>query len=73
MCETQTASILEHLREHEGITSMEAFEKYGATRLSAIIHSLRHQGYIITTDIIPVVTRYGKKTNIAKYKLHKSI
>lgn len=29
--------VLEHLKNNEGITSMESFELYGATRLSAII------------------------------------
>jgi hypothetical protein len=72
MRNTQTASILEHLNKKGSITSMEAFKEYGATRLSAIIYALRHQGYRITTEIIQVDTRYGRKTNIANYKLQKT-
>ena len=39
---TKTMRILRHLITHKrGITSMEAFEKYNTTRLSAIIFDLR--------------------------------
>ena len=69
MCNTQIADILEHLHKHGSITSMQAFKEYGATRLSAIIFKLKHQGYRITTEIIQVETRHGRKTNVAKYVL----
>ncbi len=72
MCKTQIASILAHLGKHGSITSMEAFKEYGATRLSAIIFKLRHQGYRISTEIIQVDTRYGRKANVAKYTLQKT-
>ena len=66
---SQTEAVLAHLKEQGSITSYEAFEEYGATRLSAIIYELRHQGYRIKTELIVVSTRFGKKTNIAKYIL----
>ena len=72
MCKTQTESILAHLNKYGSITSMEAFKEYGATRLSAIIFKLKHQGYRITTEIVSVDTRYGRKANIAKYTLQKT-
>ena len=67
---TQRELIKKHLEEHEnGITSMEAFSKYGATRLSGIIYDLKHrQNMNIKTSIESVDTRYGK-TCIARYKL----
>lgn len=65
---TQTEAILKHLKENTGITSMEAFEKYGATRLSAIIFSLRKK-----YDIIGVphetTNRYGGKVTYFEYRL----
>lgn len=38
---TQTNEVLEHLKTHGTITSIEAIMQYGATRLSAIIFDLR--------------------------------
>ena len=70
MAVSQTKLVLQHLIEHGNITSYEAIKLYGATRLSAIIHTLRHRdGYIITTTFETVTTRYGIKTKIARYKL----
>ena len=66
---TQTDAILNHMREHGGITSMEAFELYGATRLSAIIFGLRKRGFNILTEEKECVTRFGQKTKYAKYYL----
>lgn len=63
--------ILEHLKSGRSITSMEAINEYGFTRLSAIIHTLRNSGYNIDTTMIPVKTRYGKQTMVAKYTLIK--
>lgn len=66
---TQKAAVLAHLQNHGSITSMEAIEKYGATRLSAIIYVLRHQGYDIVAETIRFRTRYGTNANVAKYTL----
>lgn len=64
--------VLKHLRTHKkGITSLEAFERYGATRLSAIIFDLRKEGYDIETNTIQVKDRYGAKCYVAQYLLNK--
>ena len=44
-----TGRVFQHLKDNEGITSKEAFELYGATRLSAIIFNLRKAGYKINS------------------------
>ena len=67
----QRAAVLEHLKEHGSITSMEAFEKYGATRLSAIIFDFRKLGYDITTHELVRKNRYGETCVFAKYVLNK--
>lgn len=70
MALSQTNAVLEHLLKHGNITSYEAYDLYGATRLSAIIFNLRHEGgYDIETTFAKVTTRFGKKTKIAVYKL----
>ena len=65
----QRGAILNHLKECGSITSMEAFEKYGATRLSAIIFDFRKMGYDIDTHELVRKNRYGESCVFAKYVL----
>lgn len=67
----KTQKVKEHLQAHKGITSMEAFEKYGATRLSAIIFNLRKQSYNIVNVNKSCVDRYGTHCNFVEYRLKK--
>ena len=68
--DTQTADVLAHLKERGHITSLEAIKLFGATRLSAIIYRLRYRyGYDITTNMITVTNRRGKKVDVAQYEL----
>lgn len=70
MALSQEKMVLKHLQEHGSITSYEAIQLYGATRLSAIIFNLRHnEGFDIVTDLEKVETRFGAKTQVARYKL----
>lgn len=72
MGKTQLDDVLEHLEKYGSITSMEAITEYGATRLSAIIYKLRHQGYNISTEMLTVKSkRYGRTTHYGKYTLIK--
>ncbi len=65
---TQYNKVLKHL-QHKPITSMEAFEKYGITRLSAIIFNLRADGYDISSKTKKVKNRYGEVCHFSEYKL----
>ncbi len=49
---TKTYLILNHLKTFGRISSMEAFERYKATRLSAVIFNLRKK-HIIDTEMVP--------------------
>lgn len=64
--DTQREQIRLHLKHHHAITSREAFEMYGITRLSAIIYTLRKTHYITS---VPMTTtnRYGNTVNFVKY------
>lgn len=65
----KTALVREHLLVNGTITSWEAIELYGATRLSAIIFNLR-KTMDIETKNKPFVDRYGNKSNgYAEYHL----
>ena len=70
---SQTEDVLNHMRQNGSISSMEAFKLYGATRLSAIIFSLRKRGYEIDTEMHTTKTRYGKNTDYAKYILREDL
>lgn len=62
----KTNAVLEYLkRTKNGITSLEAIEMFGATRLSAIVFNLKDRGYIFTDKTEECVDRYG---NTARYK-----
>lgn len=65
----KTQAVLEHLKTHTGITSMEAIENYGATRLSAIIFNLRKRGYDIVNVDRECVDRYGHNCQFVEYRL----
>lgn len=67
----QMAKIREHLRKHRSITSWDAIQLYGCTRLSDKIFQLRNKGWIIDTQMIEVKNRFNDKTEIAKYILRK--
>ena len=69
---SQVIMVEEHLQKHGNITSWEAIELYGATRLSAIIYILRHTyGLNIETIKTSTTNRYGRKCNFAKYVLRR--
>ena len=66
---TQKSEVLKYMQTHTGITSIQAIEKFGATRLSDIIFRLRKEGYEIKTEQITRKNRYGHATTFAKYSL----
>lgn len=65
-----TQRILNHLKTQKKITSFEAFELYGITRLSAVIYSLRKRyGYNITNKNLHGKNRYGESVHFVEYIL----
>lgn len=65
----KTQEVLKHLQTYGCITSMEAIEKYKATRLGDIIYRLRGKGIKIDTIEIPFIDAYGTKSSYGKYIL----
>ena len=68
---TQRMAVLDYLKTHKGITSMEAFEKFGATRLSAIVFDLKKAGFNIVSIRREGTNRFGEPTRFAEYRLKK--
>lgn len=66
---SQTRDVLAHLIEHGSITSIEAIQKYGCTRLSARIFDYRAMGYEIESDSMTTKNRYGNPVTVAVYRL----
>ena len=64
---TKQQKVLEHLQRYGNITSMQAIELYGATRLAAIIFNLRKKGHDIETLSEKMVDRYGEPDNYGRY------
>ena len=70
--ETATAAIIKHLKRGRKIDQLMATEKFGTTRLSSIIYSLRNRyGMKIKTIDKRVETRRGHVSIVAEYKLEK--
>ncbi len=64
---TQTSEVLNYIKKHKkGITSMQAIEMFGATRLSSIIFGLRKK-YDIETILEEGTNRYGGTMQYARY------
>lgn len=66
---TKTQAVLDWLKTHASISSMEAIQSFGATRLSAIIFDLRKRGYNIETVRCEGTDRFGNKMTFARYYL----
>lgn len=62
--QTQTKSILEHLRKGYSLTPLEAFRNFGCFRLGARIWDLKQAGHNIKREIVEVS---GKR--VARYTL----
>ena len=63
----KTQAVLEHLKNHVGITSMEAIDLYGATRLSAIIFNLRKYGYNIKSQLLKLLVIFPATSALAAW------
>jgi len=67
---SQIIDVLKHLKTYGSITSIEAFEYYGITRLSGIIYRLRNeQDLEIITENKTKKNRHGNICNYAIYHL----
>ena len=64
---SQTGEVLEYLQKHTTITSLQAIQMFGATRLSAIIYDLRAAGHQIETTSVTAKNRRGGSTTFARY------
>ena len=69
---TKFQQVKDHLTENGQITSLDAIKYYNATRLSAIIFTLRKQGYDITTTPVKIKDCNQNDCTYGLYKLISS-
>ena len=68
---TQKSAVLLHLQTEGKISSWEAIQQYGATRLSGIIYTLRKEGHQIVSEDTLTKNRFGNSVKYATYKFLK--
>ena len=68
---SQLEEVLAYLKLGNSITSMEAIQMFGTTRLGAIIFDLKKKGWDINSVLVPVLNRHGKTTRVSSYTLEK--
>lgn len=67
---THLYHVMKWLESGKSITSKQAIEEFGCTRLAAVIFVLRDKYEMpITKDMIPVKNRNGRWVEVAKYRL----
>lgn len=66
---TQKDMILELLRSGRWISPMDALRECGTMKLSTRIGELRRDGYVIETQYVPYINRWGKKMYHNQYRL----
>ncbi len=59
--------VFDYIVENGSITSLEAIQKLGETRISARIFELRDKGVPIDSKYIKVENRHGESRHVKKY------
>lgn len=67
--ENHRTRLIRFLKKHGSITSLQAINELGNTRLAATIFELRDRGYNIETKDMMALNRYGDKVKVAMYVL----
>lgn len=67
---TYTYQVKQWLESGRSITSKQAIDEFGCTRLAAVISRLKNlHGMIIETTMIPVKNRHNRWVEVAKYHI----
>lgn len=65
--ETQYDKILRYINEHGSISSMEAFNEFGITRLAARVNELQRKGIYLEREMEHSKNRFGEKSHYMRY------
>lgn len=70
---SQTDQVLAYMRAHGGITSRQAYDDLGVTRLSARIANLKDRGLEIKAERVKARNRYGLPVSFNKYYVMEDV
>lgn len=70
---SKSNDILKHLQAAGSITSMEAFNLYKVTRLSAIIFNIKKKGHVIKSTRESYLDKYGRNCRFVRYTYEGTI
>lgn len=69
---TQAQRVLDYMVRFGSITTRDAFNDLGVTRLSARVFELRNDGYNITGKRVKVKNRFGENSIVMEYRINES-
>ena len=69
---TQCDRLLEAMRRGESVTQLDAWAKFGASRVAARVRDLRDDGHDIASEWIEVQNRFGEACRVKRYSLARS-
>lgn len=68
---TARADVLAALESGERLTSLEAWQRFGTSRLAADVFELRRMGWPVIAAEIKVPCREGRTSRVAQYRIAK--
>lgn len=66
---TARAAVLAALEAGERLTSLEAWQRFGTSRLAADVFELRRMGWPVVAEMVDVPCREGRRAHVAEYRL----
>lgn len=64
-------SVLDALLRGESLTSLDAWQRFGTSRLAALVHQLKHDGWLIDSALVQVETAHGHRAHVARYSMRR--
>ena len=65
----QQQRIIDYMRTHGGITTLDAMNDLGVARLASRIWDIRQSGIEVDNERITVKNRYGETCSVVRYSL----
>lgn len=69
--ETQHDRIVDYIRTHGSITTLDAYRDLGITKLTTRISEMRRMGIVIEGERISVKNRYDEECRVNRYTLRE--
>lgn len=66
---SQSERVAQYLGEGGKLTTLNAWQELGISRLAARVYDLKCMGYKVKSTQVPVYNRFGEKCMVAEYEL----